>query len=54
MHLYKAEHLVTEGDSTLGGGHPVQYTDLVLQKSTPEPYYLILLTNVTPNKFNKK
>ena len=36
-----------EGDLTLGGGHRVQYTDLVSQKCTLETY-LIALTNVTP------
>lgn len=41
--------MVTE-DLTLGGGHTVQYTDLLLQKSTPETY-IILLTNVTPVNF---
>ena len=36
-----------EGDLTLGGEHPEQYTDDVLRNCTPENY-VILLTNVTP------
>ena len=44
--------MLMEGDLTLGGEHTIQYTDGVLQNCTLETY-IILLTNVTPNKFNK-
>ena len=39
-------------DLTLGGEHTIQYTDNVLQNWTRETY-MILLTNITPNEFNK-
>ena len=42
-----------EGDLTWGSKHTIQYTDDVLQNCTPDTY-VILLTNVTPSKFNKK
>ena len=38
---------MTEGDLTLGGEHTTQYTDNVLQNSTPETC-VIVSTNVTP------
>ena len=45
--------MVTEGDLTLGGEHTIQYTDDTLQNCSLETY-IIILTNVTPNKFNVK
>ena len=45
--------MVTEGYLTQGGDHTIQYTDDVLQNCTLETY-VILLTSVTPNEFNKK
>lgn len=39
--------MVTEGDSTSGDKHTMQYTDDALQYSTLETY-LILLTSVNP------
>ena len=39
--------MVMEEDLTWGNEHTIQYTDDVLQSSTPETY-IILLTNVTP------
>ena len=44
--------MVREGDFTWGGEHTIEHTDDVLQNCTPETY-MILLTNVTLNKFNK-
>ena len=44
--------MVMEGDLTLGGEHTIQYADDVLYSCTPETF-IILLTNVTPIKFNK-
>ena len=44
--------MVTEDDLTLGGGHTIQYTDHVSQKSIVE-IYVILLTNVTSINLNK-
>ena len=38
--------MVMEGDLTQGSEHTIQYTDNVLQNSTPETY-IILLTIVT-------
>lgn len=32
---------------TLGGGHMVQYTDVVIKKPSPE-IYMVILANVTP------
>ena len=43
--------MVTEGDFTLGGEYTVQYTDNVLELYIAT--WIILLVNVTPNKFNK-
>ena len=45
--------MVMEGDWTWGGEHTIQYTVDILQNFTPETY-ITLLTNATPNKFNKK
>ena len=42
-----------EDDLTLGGGHTMQYTDHVSQKSTLETY-ITLLANVTPINLIKK
>ena len=42
-----------EGNLTWGGEHTTQYTDDVLQNSTPETY-IIFPTNVNPNKFNEE
>ena len=41
-----------KGDLGLDGEYTMQYTDDVLQSCTPETY-IILLTNVATNKFNK-
>ena len=41
-----------EGDLTWSGEHTIQHTADVLQNCTPDTY-IILLTNVTPNKVNK-
>ena len=41
-----AKYTVMEEDLTLGGEHPLHYTDDVLQDCTLETY-IILLTNVT-------
>ena len=45
--------MMMEGDLAWGGKHTVQYTDDVLGNCIPETYE-ILLTIVTPNKFNLK
>ena len=45
--------MVIKRDLTWGGEHTIQYTDNVLQNCTPETY-TILLTSITPKKFNKK
>lgn len=39
--------MATEDDFTLGGEHPMQYTDDELQKCMLETY-IILLTSITP------
>ena len=43
--------MVMEGDLTWGGAHTIRYTDDALWNCTPESY-IILLTNLTRNKFN--
>ena len=48
----EAEYLVTEDNLTLDGRHTMQHTERVSQKCTLETY-MILLTNVDPNTFNK-
>lgn len=45
--------MVTEGNLTLGGEHSRQHTYGVLLNRTLETY-IVLLTNITPNKFNLK
>lgn len=45
--------MVTEIDETLGGGHTIEYTDVVLWRCTPETYILLLLTNDTPINLTK-
>lgn len=39
--------MMTREDLTFGGGHMVEYTDLVTQKPIPATY-MIMLTHVTP------
>ena len=39
--------MVMEGDLTLDDEHTVQYTEDVLQNSTPETY-IVSLPNITP------
>lgn len=45
--------MVTEGDLTLGCEHSIKYINEVLLSCALETY-IILLTYVTPNKFNTK
>lgn len=51
LYLLKYAYLGRKPD--LGDEHTAQYTDDGVQNCTPETY-IILLTNVTPNKFNQK
>lgn len=46
-----AKYMIMEGDQTLDGEHTTQYTDIVLYNYISENY-IMLLTNVIPNKFN--
>ena len=45
--------MVKGDDLTLGGGHPMQYTNNVSYKCTLD-IYMILLTNVIPINLIKK
>ena len=45
--------MMTEGGLTVGGGHTVQYIDLVSQECIPKTC-MILLTNVIPIHLIKK
>ena len=41
-----------KGDLTWGGGHTLQYTDVVVENCILETY-IILVTNVTPMNLTK-